>query len=228
MKNTFTYDIETVPRNNLTQDMLDEIDRKADVYFSGRRETPTQEDIDRYKSMVKGTSPFYGMIVCIGIRLDQNGLMDKKCLTADNYSMEEEKKMLEEFWRLVNKDRWLFVGYNSKAFDAFWIIRRSMFHKIAPTNRFFLDMYRYDTTNHFDLMLWLSDYDYTKKTTLKAACDFLGIPSPKEGEVKGENVAEVYADGGLQAIADYCIRDIDATYSLYCAVNRYVYRKTFK
>ena len=222
---TFTYDIETVPRKNLTKDMLEDIEVKVDNYFATRNGDATPEAKEKHRKMLMGTSPFYGMIVCIGIRLDVNGKFDKCCLTADNYSMEEEKAMLEDFWRIANKDRWTFVGYNSKAFDAYWIIRRSMFHGIKPTNRDFLDMYKFDTTHHFDLMLFLSDYDWSKKTTLKAACQFLGVPSPKEGEVKGENVCEVYEQGGLQGIADYCIRDIDATYSLYEKVKGYVYRK---
>tara|TARA_Y100001938_G_scaffold127581_2_gene180587 strand:- start:4604 stop:5290 length:687 start_codon:yes stop_codon:yes gene_type:complete len=228
MQNTFTYDIETVPRNDLPPAVMKEVEEKAQSYFDYRRVEPTEEEFENHKKMIMGTSPYYGMIVCIGIRLDQNGQYDKTCLTADNYSMKEEKEMLEKFWKLAAKDRWLFVGFNSKAFDAFWIIRRSMMHKIKPTNRDFLDMYRYDTLHHFDCMLFMSDYDNYRKCSLKTACEFLDIPSPKEGEVKGDEVADVYAKGGLKAIADYCIRDIDATHLLYTRLQRYVYRKTFK
>ena len=222
-QNTFTYDIETVPRNDLSEEVMQEVKDKTIASFQGR--DYTEEEYQKQQSMIMGTSPYYGMIICIGIRLDQNGKFDKTCLTADNYSMDEEREMLNEFWRLAAKDRWLFVGYNSKSFDAFWIIRRSMYHKIIPTNRDFLDKYKFDTLHHFDCMNFLSDFEWHKKISLKTACEFFGIPSPKEGEVKAESVAEYYAAGKLQAIADYCVRDIDATHSLYQRCRTYVYKK---
>jgi predicted PolB exonuclease-like 3'-5' exonuclease len=223
MQNTFTYDIETVPRKGLSNEVMEEVDKKTKASLQNK-----DYDVPEYnkqKQMIMGTSPYYGMIICIGIRLDQNGKYDKLCLSADNYSMDEERDMLNEFWRLAAKDRWLFIGYNSKSFDAFWIIRRSMFHKIIPTNRDFLDMYKFDTIHHFDCMNFLCDFEWQKKVSLKTACEFLGIPSPKEGEVKGENVADYYEQGKLKDIADYCLRDIDATHSLYQRCRTYAYKK---
>ena len=98
-QNTFTYDIETVPRNDLSEEVMQEVKDKTIASFQGR--DYTEEEYQKQQSMIMGTSPYYGMIICIGIRLDQNGKFDKTCLTADNYIMDEEREMLYEFWRLA-------------------------------------------------------------------------------------------------------------------------------
>ena len=73
MDTTLTYDIETVPRKDLTPEMEKDIDEKVENYFATRNGEATPKAKEKHKKMLMGTSPFYGMICCIGIRLDQNG-----------------------------------------------------------------------------------------------------------------------------------------------------------
>jgi hypothetical protein len=51
--------------------------------------------------------------------------------------------------------------------------------------------------------------------SLHAACVAFGIPSPKSEEMHGYAVGDLYRQGRLQEIADYCRRDVEATAALY-------------
>lgn len=226
MQNTFTFDIETVPLKDMTEIQIEELEKRLTTIKN--KENVTPEEIDQERRKISGTSPFFGMIVCIGIRLDQNGVFDSKVLKADNYDLKAEKKMLEEFWEIASKDKWLFVGFNSLDFDAYFIIRRSAFHNITPSNKFFLSTNPWTHTVHFDLMKVLTASKWREHISLKAACDFFNIPSPKEGEVVASEVAEYYENGKLDAIADYCLRDISATHALYNKVRKYVFIPSYK
>ena len=41
------------------------------------------------------------------------------------------------------------------------------------------------------------------------------IPSPKEGEVKGDTVAKAYEEGNIAAIEEYVMRDVEVTHQLF-------------
>jgi hypothetical protein len=51
--------------------------------------------------------------------------------------------------------------------------------------------------------------------SLHAACVAFGIPSPKSEEIHGYAVGDLYRQGRLGEIADYCRRDVEATAALY-------------
>jgi hypothetical protein len=54
-----------------------------------------------------------------------------------------------------------------------------------------------------------------QQPSLHAACVAFGIPSPKTEEVHGYAVGDLYRDGRVREIADYCRKDVEATASLY-------------
>ena len=58
--------------------------------------------------------------------------------------------------------------------------------------------------------------------SLDIACRSFGIPSPKEGEVKGNTVAQAFNDGNLSAVEDYVMRDVEATYQLFLKLRNYI------
>jgi len=49
-----------------------------------------------------------------------------------------------------------------------------------------------------------------------------GITSPKSEGVDGSKVGELYAQGQLMEIAEYCLRDVQATWELYCVWAEYL------
>ena len=57
---------------------------------------------------------------------------------------------------------------------------------------------------------------------ITVACRSFGIPSPKEGEVKGETVAKSYEDGNIEAVNEYVMRDVEATHQLFEKLRQYI------
>ena len=57
---------------------------------------------------------------------------------------------------------------------------------------------------------------------MDVTCRSFGIPSPKEGEVKGETVAKAYEDGNTEAVNEYVMRDVEATHQLFKKLRQYI------
>lgn len=208
-----TFDLETVPqRAPLSEIQQEELDKKLERYLERR----PSADPEEAKSLLMGTSPYLGEIIVIGLHKFVNGETDTIALTGP------EDEILDRFWNILSSHKGLFVSYNGLSFDVPFTLKRSMKHSIKPTNSDFMNTRRYMKYPHFDAKEVISDFDKWNAPTLRMACDLLGVPSPKEGEVKAEDVAEVSQQpGGLKKIADYCIRDVEATYQVYRKLQNY-------
>jgi predicted PolB exonuclease-like 3'-5' exonuclease len=220
-----TFDIETVPvvKFELTPIQNEELQKKIDKEITYLKNTnPTQEiDVVALSNRIAATSPYWGEIICICLHaVKPNGQIGTIKLIGTEY------EILTRFWNNIDESKWgkhVFVSYNGLGFDVPFILRRSAFYKIAPKNNNFLNLKRFSFDPHFDVATYLSDWSPQKMISLKLACDYLGVPSPKEGEVKAENVNDAYINGEIDKIADYCARDVEATYNLFLEVKPYCY-----
>ena len=166
------------------------------------------------KSKIRGTDPYLSRIVCIGLYYPQTG--QRLALTN-----ESERVILTSFWEQLKGYSGLFISYNGIRFDIPFIIKRSIYHGISPSNMSFLAYTKYNPNPpHFDVMLQLCGRE--TPYALKEACDFFGVPSPKEGAVSAATVAEAYYSGRIQEIAEYCLRDLESTYKLYQKIRLYI------
>lgn len=225
---TITFDIETIPqRSDLSPAQVVELEKRENKYYWNKdREDCDQEDV---RKMLMGTNPLLGEIVCIGLlgHSDSGASTSKSLFVTDGI---REKEMLEEFWEILGNPKSkgsLFVSFNGLGFDVPWIIKRSMVNGILPTNNEFLNTRRYLKYPHFDVLQVLADYSPRDYMTLDLACDMLGVETPKDGEIKAENVAQAFKDGQIQEIADYCLKDIEATYKVYEIVSKYVHTQRY-
>ena len=57
---------------------------------------------------------------------------------------------------------------------------------------------------------------------MDVTCRSFGIPSPKEGEVKGETVAKSYEDSNIEAVNENIMLDIEATHQLFKKLRQYI------
>lgn len=218
---TITFDIETIPqRNTLSAAQATELEKRENKYYWNKN----REDCDEegVRKMLMGTNPFLGEIVCIGLlgHSDSGKSNTKSLFVTDGI---REKEMLEEFWEILGDYKGLFISFNGLGFDVPWIIKRSMIHGIVPTNNEFLNTRRYLKQPHFDILQVLADYSPGNYVTLDLACEMLGIETPKDGEIKAENVAQAFKDGRILEIANYCLKDIEATYKVYEIVSKYIH-----
>ena len=210
-----SFDIETIPQPEALSDIQkNELDKRIDKYLD-KNPKETHEDA---KSLIMGTSPYFGKIICIGLyRINTKEGIEKEIAITG-----KEENILIRFWNMIEKFDGLFVSYNGVKFDVPFIMKRSMKYNILPTNINFLQTNPYKKYPHFDVQNILADFNRFDAVSLRLACDLMDVPSPKEGEIKAEDVAEAYRDGRIQEIADYCVRDVKATFEVYKRLKNYI------
>ncbi len=216
-KTTVVFDIETVSRPWLELDPLqrEKLTRRADGH----------EDFLRRKEG-GALSAYTGKVVVIAMLKPESGkgkvwyeAAEQRESTSDDglfkYAGCDEPTMLREFWEMVAKFD-LFVSFNGRAFDAPFLNVRSAIHGLSPSKN--LLGYRYSMETHVDLLEILTFQGAISRDqtpNLHGACIAFGIPSPKSEEIHGYAVGDLYRQGRVLEIADYCRKDVEATAALY-------------
>lgn len=201
------FDVETVPQDPLSVIQQAEFEKRFKKSKDFLSAAP--EDIPNLERKFLSVSPFFGKIICICVYFPESRTTRK--LIGD------EKSILTGFWDIIDQNKFsgLFISFNGLGFDVPFILRRSMILGIRPTHQRFCDTYKYQKIPHRDVYLMISEYDRGFTASLDLACDVCGVESPKHGVVKAENVEEYYKQGKIDLIADYCMKDVMATYEIY-------------
>ncbi|MGA9119375.1 MAG: ribonuclease H-like domain-containing protein [Bacteroidota bacterium] len=135
---------------------------------------------------------------------DESGMVE--------YVPGEEREILERFWSTISKFR-QFITFNGRSFDCpFLMIRSAVLGVKASRN---LVPYRYKADESFDLMEQITFYGASRKYSLDFCCKAFGIHSPKTDGITGKQLGSVYAEGGYEKIARYCMGDVRATAELF-------------
>ena len=227
MENVIIWDIETIPQVSPFSEIQKEKMANKIEYYVEKGQDP--EEASR---LVAATNPFYGQVICISMYEISNRFPDSNKATlvastkklANGLLAPEEKNLLEDFWEYIKGFKGTFVGFNSLKFDAWFVQIRSMKHKVFPTNTDFLDFRLYQNYPHYDVMQHMSNWAFSLRPSLELACNFFNIPTPKEGEVKASTVAAAYQQGKIKEIAEYAMRDVEATYEIYKITKDYLKR----
>jgi len=220
-----TFDIESIPLEDseLSAVQLSEKERKAENYLKLLTNNATkQEALD----LIGGTSPIFGRIAVLGIDLFNDATNVHKSFSLTAATLADEKELLINFYSLLGQipsRAATYVHYNGLNFDVPFILRRSMYWNVPVAVNAFLQVKKFSPKPHFDVKEWLSNWNNMNSITLELACDFFGIASPKEGEVKASGVYKAFKEGKLAEIAEYCMRDVKATFELYMKLKDYVY-----
>jgi DNA polymerase elongation subunit (family B) len=176
--------------------------------------------------------PLTARVVCIAM-LNSESLRGQVLFTADDHDETEsppgatvdfipcmdEAELLAAFWNVaVHYDT--VVTFNGRGFDVPFIYLRSALLNVPITRKNWLG-YRYQTEPHCDLAEQLTFYCVSgrdgaaKKFNLDFYCKAFGIESPKSHGVSGLDVNRLMATGEYRQVAEYCLRDVQATVSLY-------------
>ena len=210
------FDIETAPLPELPEPLAAEVARRIEKEVGKGERDPDEAD-----SFVRSISPFFGQVVAIGLRLYN----DSSHETKDKVIAEAtEGATLQAFFDTINhpaSQDLRFVHFNGLNFDVPYLMIRAAHHGIPIQNPRFMNLARFRYDPHVDVMQFLSRWQ-REGVSLDMACHSFGLPSPKEGEVRGESVAEAFARGELDAVGDYVIRDVEATYQLFLKIKPYL------
>jgi 3'-5' exonuclease len=128
---------------------------------------------------------------------------------------QRERRLLEDFTRVVGRARPVLVTYNGRSFDLPVIVMRALCHAISlPWYYRDRDVrYRYSEDGHLDLCDWLADHGAIRAGKLDVIARLIGLPG-KLG-VDGSQVEGLYHAGQLAAIRDYCLADVAQTALLF-------------
>ena len=221
------FDIETIGENF---DKIDQVTQETLTKWIKKEASDDKE----YKKMLgelrdgMGFSPLTGEIVTIGVLdIEQNkGVIYFQAPGENHEEFEEgnfkykpfsEKEMLEKFWEGA-KEYTEFISFNGRGFDVPFIVARSAANQVKITrdlmaNRYLSSQYG---ARHIDLLDQLSYYGAVRrKGNLHLWCRAMGIKSPKENGVDGENVARLFKENKFIDIAKYNKDDLIATAELY-------------
>lgn len=207
-------------------DSLDEIAKEFFLKYaeSQEKEAEIKESMSFY--------PHTAQVVAIGLQdadtdssfvlFQAPGQAVKKEKESDTefIQVSDEKALLELFWSML-KDYNQIVTFNGRGFDAPFLMLRSAINKIKPTKNLMPN--RYSSDMHIDLLDRLTFFgSMRKRFNLHLWCKAFGIDSPKEGEVTGYQVKDLFNQGKYIEIARYCLLDIKATKALYLYWEKYL------
>ncbi|MFM7774674.1 MAG: ribonuclease H-like domain-containing protein [Candidatus Kapaibacterium sp.] len=236
MDSIIVLDIETAP---LPWEDFDEVQQEYLLRGAG-----TDEERDRKRSEM-ALAPLTGIIVCIGfihLRKNEDGQYDvwkKVCLMRDADGSDEvvkeelgdltvvrtsEARMLQNFWTYLQQQREAsrlhFVSFNGRGFDMPFLMLRSAALRVRPSMNLMNGTrwnYRESHTDLLDELTFFAPQQNgaTRRFNLDFYTKSFGIESPKAEGVDGSKVAAMYGKKEYRSIAEYCMRDIEATWELY-------------
>jgi DNA polymerase elongation subunit (family B) len=236
MESCIILDIETSP---LPWDEFDDVQHEYLL-----RNAETVEEQEKKKSEM-ALAPFTGMIVCIGLIHMKRGddgdyVVEKKvCLVRDRHNLDDiskdesgdltivrssELRMLGFFWNYLRQAhdvaRPHYVSFNGRGFDMPFLMLRSAALGIRPSVNLMNGSRWNYKEYHTDLLDELTFFapqqqGATRRFNLDFYTKAFGIASPKSEGVDGSKVATMYEHEDYVGIAEYCMRDIEATWLLF-------------
>ena len=130
----------------------------------------------------------------------------------------DEGELLSAFWE-VAKHYDSIVTFNGRGFDVPFLYMRSALLKVPISRKDWLG-YRYQCEPHCDLADQLTFYGGSRegaarRFNLDFYCKAFGIDSPKSHGITGMDINKLLAERRYREIAEYCLRDVQATVLLY-------------
>ena len=230
-----TFDIETIPQD---YDSFSDSQREYIIRYA-----ENEEEVERKKSEM-ALSPLTANVVVIGLQLteiekiellmckrkafilDEKLLdgeeKDGKLLNDDECTFYNEKTMLLKFWEIFSKPKYKdahLISFNGRNFDAPFLMLRSALLGVRPSRNLMTGT-KFNYPNHTDLIDELtfyspSSYGATRRFNFDFYTRAFGLTSPKSEGIDGSKVKEYFLGGKKTEVAEYCMRDVTATWELF-------------
>ena len=175
--------------------------------------------------------PFTARVVCIAMLNADSargqvlhlasvaGEEPEKSAAVEFLACVDEAEMISRFWEAARHYDSI-VTFNGRAFDVPFLYLRSALLGVPISRKNWLG-YRFQTEPHCDLAEQLSFYGVSgrdgaaRRFNLDFYCKAFGIDSPKSHGVSGLDMNSLVAAGRHREIAEYCLRDVEATLALF-------------
>lgn len=129
-----------------------------------------------------------------------------------HYLSGNEQTMLATFWEDVAKYEQI-ITFNGRGFDGPFLMMRSAILGVRPSRN--LLPYRFDPSQHCDLLEQFTFYGAIRKFNLDFYCKAFGVDSPKSHGITGLDLGKLWEEKRFREIADYCLGDLKATAELF-------------
>ncbi len=220
-KTLFVFDIETIPDTDAVKPLTD---------FESDNIEELREKLTEYHVEVSGGNPFprqpFHKVVAISfLEADIETCRDG----TENYTLTNirtggvegstEEEIIKGLFNYLSKNPPRFVSYNGRTFDLPVLKYRAMKYGISAPwlyksgDKWSNYNQRYSIDWHCDLIDAFSDYGASCRCKMNEVCSILGVPG-KIG-TDGSQVSELYDEGKIKEIRDYCETDVINTYLLY-------------
>ncbi|RME96206.1 MAG: hypothetical protein D6766_01305 [Verrucomicrobia bacterium] len=226
---TLVFDIETaaLPREQFDEAQLEYLFREAERLPDEAAKAQRREEIERMMNLW----PFTSQVVCIAM-LNADSRRGRVLYVAPDFeeaeaeggavrfvSCMDEGDLLDQFWKAAKAFDQV-VTFNGRSFDVPFLYLRSALLNVPISRKDWLG-YRFATSPHCDLAEQFSFYNVSgregaaRRFNLDFYCRAFGIESPKAQGVTGMDVGRLLEEGRHREIAEYCLRDVEATLRLY-------------
>jgi DNA polymerase elongation subunit (family B) len=223
------FDIETsaLPPENFDEAQREYLFREAEKITDEPARELRRAEIFRQFNLW----PFTAHVVCVAM-LNAETVRGQVLYTADDHDPEpgeagpvefvpcvDEVELLTAFWDVARHYEAI-VTFNGRGFDVPFLYLRSALLNVPVTRKNWLG-YRYAVEPHCDLAEQLTFYGVSgregaaRRFNLDFYCKAFGIESPKSHGITGMDVNDLMAEGKYREIAEYCLRDVQATVLLY-------------
>ncbi|MDE0214912.1 MAG: ribonuclease H-like domain-containing protein, partial [Deltaproteobacteria bacterium] len=146
-------------------------------------------------------------------------LVDVETLCADDYS---EEAIVRDFWERVERFNGTLVSFNGRNFDLPVLELHALKYGCrAPRyfNQRFGHRYRYSEDGHYDLYEFIGNHGVNRiRGGFDLLCKLIGLRG--KGNIDGSMVQDLWEDGRLAEIHEYCRQDVIQTYFLLLRVER--------
>lgn len=155
---------------------------------------------------------------------------EKEVVDGITYYYASEKGIIETFWKTIDKYKnCTLISFNGRNFDAPFLMLRSAILQVQPT-RNLMEGTKFNYGQHIDLLDELTFftqafYGATRRFNFDYYARVFGLESPKSQGVDGSKVKTLFEQGEYLTIAQYCMRDVRATFELFFRIKDYLFIK---
>ena len=220
-KKLFVFDIETVPDVDCIKNLTN--------LQSDDTELLRQELENYHLEITNGNNPFPRQLFHKVITISFASVNIELIAGQEVYTLEDvrsggtqhssEQELVKGFFNYLEKHFPRIVSFNGRGFDIPVLKYRAMKYGITA-NKYYNSgdkwnnySQRYSKDWHCDLLEVLSEYGTSARIKMNEICAILNIPG-KIG-TSGSQVMELYDQGNILAIRNYCETDVLNTYLIY-------------
>lgn len=165
----------------------------------------------------------FGKVIVIGIGFFYENEHKELCLRVKSIASDDERQLLLDFCTLISKgfkpQEVALCAHNGKEFDFPYLCRRMLVNGIKLPDYLCISGKKPWEIKHHDTMELWKFGDRKSYTSLELLASVFDLPSSKQG-IDGSMVNKTYyVDQQLDAIADYCKRDVVVLAQLFLKLN---------